>query len=69
MTHTTKTIRRVLARDVAMREDLLNSAIEGLIQDALALKHGIKVTRIGPGNYVVEITSDVPCGYTIYEPR
>lgn len=69
MTHTTKTIRRVLATDVAGRDDLLNSTIEGLIPDALALKQGIKVTRLGPGDYVVETTSDVPCGYTIYEPR
>lgn len=69
MTHTTKTIRRVLAADVATRDDLLSSAIEGLIQDALALKQGIKVTRIGPGDYIVETASDVPCGYTIYEPR
>ena len=65
----TQSIWRVSATDVATRDELLNSAVEGLIPHALALNHGIKVIRIHPGNYIVETTADVPCGYTICEPR
>jgi hypothetical protein len=67
--HSTQSICRVSASDVATRDELLNSAVEGLIPHALALNHGIKVIRIHPGNYIVETTADVPCGYTICEPR
>ena len=67
MTEATQIIRRVLATDVATRDDLLNSAVECVIRDALALNHGIRVTRVGPGDYLVETAADVPCGYTIYE--
>lgn len=69
MTHSAQIIRRVSATDVATRDDLLNSAVEGLIPDALALNQGIKVTRIEPGDYIVETSPDVQCGYTICEPR
>ncbi|MEV7605985.1 hypothetical protein AB0N65_11155 [Paenarthrobacter sp. NPDC089322] len=34
MTNTTQLIRRVTARDVATLDDLLGSAVEGLIPDA-----------------------------------
>lgn len=67
MTHATQTIRRVSATDVATLENLLNLAVESVIPDALALSQGIRVTRVGPGDYLVETATDVPCGYTIYE--
>lgn len=66
MTHATQIIRRVSATDVATLEDSLNSAVEAIIPNALALNQGIRVTRTGPGEYIVETTTDVQCGYTIY---
>lgn len=69
MTQATQIIHRVSACDVATIDKLLNSAVEGLIPEALALSQGIRVTRVGPGDYTVEVTPDVPCGYTTYEPR
>lgn len=69
MTHATQIIRRVSATDVATLDYLLNSAVEDVIPDALALKQGIRVTRVGPGDYRVETATDIPCGYTIYEQR
>lgn len=61
-------IRRVSATDVASRDHLLNSAVEKIIPDALALNHGIKITQVQPGDYIVETTPDVPCGYTVCAP-
>jgi hypothetical protein len=65
MIRATQTVRRVSTTDVAAVDDLLNAAVEGVIPDAIALSQGIRVTRIGPGDYIVETTPDVPCGYTI----
>ena len=62
-------IRHVLVTSVATLDDLLNSAVERVIPDALALNQGIRVTRVGPGDYLVETAAGVPCGYTIYEQR
>jgi hypothetical protein len=59
--------RRVSATDVATLDDLLNSAVEATIPDALALNSGVRVTRLGPGDYIVETTPEVQCGCTIYE--
>ncbi|TQS88944.1 hypothetical protein EU811_20590 [Arthrobacter sp. TS-15] len=67
MTHATHIIRTVSATDAATLDDLLNSAVEDVIPDALALNQGIRVTRVGPGDYRVETAADVPCGYTICE--
>lgn len=67
MPHATEIIRRVSASDVAELDDLLNSALEGLIPAALALNQGIRVTRVGSGEYLVEVAPDVQCGYTIYK--
>ena len=67
MLNTTHTIRRVITTDVARVDDLLNSAVKRLIPEALALGFGIKVTRIGPGDYTVETARDIACGYTVYE--
>jgi len=67
MLNTTHTIRRVITTDVARVDDLLNSAVQRLIPEALALGLGIKVTRIGPGDYTVETSRDIACGYTAYE--
>jgi hypothetical protein len=69
MTQEAQSIRHVSASDVAMIDNLLNSAVEDLIPEALTLSQGIKVTRTGPGDYTIETSSDVPCGYTIFEPR
>lgn len=69
MTHATQILRRVSATDAATLDDLLNSEIEHVIPDALALNLGIRVTRVGPGDYLVETANDVPCGYTIYEQQ
>ncbi|XAS74181.1 hypothetical protein VUN82_10320 [Micrococcaceae bacterium Sec5.1] len=69
MTNATQIIRHVSVTDVATLDHLLNSAVDGVIADALALSQGIKVTRVGPGDYVVKTAPDVPCGYTIYEQR
>lgn len=66
MTHSVQVIRRVSATDLATLDDLLNSALEDVIPDALALRQGIRVTRFGPGDYHVETAADVPCGYTVY---
>lgn len=66
MTQAAQTIRRVSAADVATLDDLLNSAVEALIPDALALNQGIRVVRVGAGDYCVETTPDIQCGYTIY---
>jgi hypothetical protein len=67
MTHATQIIRRVLATDVVTLDGLLNSAVEDVMLNALALNQGIRVTRVGPGDYLVETAADVPCGYTIYK--
>ncbi|MDZ4092856.1 MAG: hypothetical protein U1D68_16795 [Arthrobacter sp.] len=67
MTHATPETRRISAIDVATLDDLLNSAIEDAIPNALILNRGIRVTRVSPGEYLVETAADVPCGYTIYE--
>ena len=67
MIHTTHAIRRVTTTDAARVDELLNLTVEKLIPDALALNHGIRVTRIGPGEYTVETAVDVACGYTAYE--
>lgn len=69
MNITFQTIRRVVASDVRTLEGLLKTTVESVIPDALALRQGIKVTRVGPGNYLVETAPDVPCGYTICEPH
>jgi hypothetical protein len=63
------TIRRVTTTDASRIDDLLNSTVGRLIPDALALNHGIRVSRTGPGNYTVETAADVACGYTVYEER
>ncbi|MDQ0733400.1 hypothetical protein QFZ57_004259 [Arthrobacter sp. B1I2] len=68
MTQAFQNIRRVSATDVTSRDNLLGSAVESLIPGALELKHGIKVTRIQPGDYIVETTPEVPCGYTVCAP-
>lgn len=67
MTQTPRTIRRVTTANPANVDALLTSAIEGLIPDALALNCGIRVTRMGAGEYTVETATDVLCGYTVYE--
>jgi hypothetical protein len=67
MTNATQIIRRVSVTDVARLDHLLNSAVEDVIPDALALNQGIRVTRVGPGDYCVETAANVPCGYTFYE--
>lgn len=69
MNQTTYTIRRVTTADAAKVDNLLNLSIKGLIPVALALNHGIRVTRIGPGDYTVETAADIACGYTVYEQR
>jgi hypothetical protein len=46
----TQDIRRISASDATMIENLLNSAVEALIPEALALSQGIKVTRAGPAS-------------------
>lgn len=61
--------RRVRAFDVASLEHLLNSTVEAIIPDALVLNQGIRVTRLGPGDYTVEADPGVQCGYTIYDAR
>ena len=63
------TIRRVTTTDASQIDDLLNSAVGRIIPNALAQKHGIRVSRIGPGEYTVETAADVACGYTVYEDR
>lgn len=67
MVHATHTIRHITTLEAAQVDDLLNTTVEQLIPAALALNHGIKVTRTGPGNYTVETAADVACGYTVYE--
>ena len=62
-------IRCVTTTDVSRIDDLINSAVGKTIPDALVLNHGIRVTRIGPGDYTVETAADVECGYTVYEDR
>jgi hypothetical protein len=59
------TICRVTTTDASQVDDLLNSAVSKVIPDALDLKHGIRVTRRGPGKYTVETAADVACGYTV----
>jgi hypothetical protein len=67
MIHASHTIRHVTTKEASRVDDLLNSTIERLIPAALALNHGIRVTRIGPGEYTVETATDVACGYIVYE--
>ncbi len=69
MFQTPHTLRRVTTADAAKIEDLLNLTVEGLIPVALALDHGIRVTRIGPGDYSVETAPDIARGYTVCEHR
>lgn len=63
------TIRRVATTDASRIDDLLYLAVRRIIPDALVLNHGIRVSRIGPGDYTVETAADVACGYTLYEDR
>lgn len=63
------TCRHVFVKNVAVLDNFLNAAVEAIIPNALALRQGIRVTRVGPGNYIVETASDVQCGYTIYDDR
>jgi hypothetical protein len=65
MLHAIHTILHVATTDAAEIDDLLNSTVESLIPDALAINHGIRVTHIGPGEYTVETAADVACGYTV----
>ncbi|MDR6688627.1 hypothetical protein J2Y41_004222 [Arthrobacter sp. 1088] len=67
MIQASSTIRRVITADAARIDDLLSSTVDRIIPDALALNHGIRVTRLGPGEYTVETTADIACGYTVYE--
>lgn len=64
MIHTTGAHRRVTTHDPAQVDELLASAVERLIPTALALNHGIRVTRTAPGAYIVETVTEVACGYT-----
>lgn len=67
MIQTTETRRRVATTDATKVDGLLGSAVEGLIPVAIAQNHGIRVTRTGPGQYTVETSPDIECGYTVYE--
>lgn len=67
MIQTLSTVRRVTTTDASKIDDLLNSAVGRIIPDALAQNCGIRVRRIGPGEYTVETAVDVACGYTVYE--
>jgi hypothetical protein len=67
MIHATQTIRLVTTKEASRMDGLMSSAVEQLIPVALALNHGIRVTRTGPGNYTVETAADVACGHTVYE--
>jgi hypothetical protein len=69
MSNSTRSVQRVCTTNVTQVDDLLTLAVERVIPDALALKQGIKVTRVGPGEYLVETAPEVPCGYTICEPH
>jgi len=44
----------------------MNSTVGKIIPDALAQNCGIRVSRIGPGEYTAETAADVACGYTVY---
>lgn len=65
MRPTTSTIRRVSAAEVAALEAALSAAVEAAIPDALSMQHGLRVMRLGPGEYQVLTDPDVPCGYTV----
>ena len=65
MLHAIHTILHVAAIDAAEIDDLLSLTVESLIPDALAINHGIRVTRIGPGEYTVETAADVASSYTV----
>jgi len=60
-------IRRVTTTDASQIDDLLNSAVGRIIPDALAQNCGIRVSRIGPGEYIVETAANVVCGDTVFE--
>jgi hypothetical protein len=63
--HTTDTKQRVTTSNPAILDDLLSSAEDRIIPYALALNHGIRVTRVGPGDFIVQTAEDVACGYTV----
>lgn len=63
--HTVGRVSTVSTKEAARVDDLITSTVERLIPAALALNHGIRVTRTGPGTYLVETTADVACGYTV----
>lgn len=67
MSSPTPTIRRVSAADVAALEAALSAAVEAAIPDALSKQQGLRVQRLGPGEYQVLTDSAVPCGYTVCE--
>lgn len=69
MIQPTHIIRRVSTTDVTSVDDLLQSTVEALIPDVLAMNRGIRVTRTGAGEYTVETAADVGCGYTVYKHR
>jgi len=63
----TVSARRVITSDAATIDVLLSSAEEQIIPYALALNQGIRVTCVGPGDFVVQPAEDVACGYTVHE--
>lgn len=67
MSQTSNKICRVTTTGASRVDDLPNSAISGIMLDALALNRGVRVTRIGPGEYTAETAADVACGYTVYQ--
>lgn len=67
MIQTAHTVRRITTTDHSKVDELLNLTINELVPVALALSNGLRVTRIGPGDYIVETAADVACGYTVCE--
>lgn len=60
----TQTGQRVVVADAADLDASLNAAVEAVIPEATRLNQGIRVTRVAPGEYIVEPDTDVPCRYT-----
>lgn len=69
MIQPTHAIRHFRTTEAGNIDEILDSAIEKLIPDALALNHGSRVDRIALGEYTVDTAVDIACGYTVYEHR
>ncbi|GLB67185.1 hypothetical protein [Arthrobacter mangrovi] len=57
--------KKITVSTVDQAHRLLNAAVEEFQREAAVDRlHGVLVTKTGPGQYIVELTDQVPYGFT-----